>query len=91
MARPDTLIDQIRASATRLLVERAKAKELRAKWDALGGAAFIAPYFVSGDPPLARADLDVNAADVSNYFVTADALEASYAAGHATNLSKLDR
>jgi hypothetical protein len=83
MAQPATLVNDLRACDNRLLDALDEAAALRRQWDALGGQAFVDPFFE------ANPTYDFTAADMATAFSSLEAISGFVAEGHATNLNKV--
>lgn len=87
MAQPSSYIGRLRTELRELLDAWEQVKARLDEHDALGGAAFLAPYFLDaqGQP---RTDLDVAAADVDAAVAVLKAVHAAVTQ-HGPSLYKL--
>lgn len=98
MARPDTLIDELRSRIGKLGEAFDGLAGVKRRYVALGGADFLAPYFLDGTGA-ARTDLDIAPEDIGKALQSLQAIEALLAtvidpatgATHMTNFARLIR
>ena len=86
MAQPAQLIEGLRSEVNQLLNTLDAMKGTRRQYDALGGAAFVDPFFE------ANPTYDFTAVDMGNALNSIQAIEdllASEGGGHQTNLNKV--
>ena len=84
MAQPGQLIGDLRTSVNELLDSLDKLKGVRREWDALGGIAFVEPFFE------ANTGYDFTALNMADALTSVQAVEDLLAAeggGHQTNLN----
>lgn len=90
MARPDALIDELRTRIGKLGEAFDGLAGVKRRYVALGGADFLAPYFLDGNGQ-PRTDLDIKPEDIGNALASLQAIESLLAQGHMTNFAKLIR
>jgi hypothetical protein len=88
MARPETVVNEVRDAAVDFLRALDKFEPVRRKYFALGGDTFISPYFFQEDGTTPRTDLDIDAEGVTGIINSLDAVQTLMGEGHRTNLSR---